>query len=171
MSAAPALTTSPMLWALTATKWVLSLSLPGWSAAEHAFIALLARNGLRVSEAIGADIGALGLERGHRTLTVLRKGGKVVTVLLAPRTARAVDLAIRERLSGPIFVGPDGRRFDRHVAGRVVRRIGTTGPGSTSRSGLIPCVMPSSPQLGRERATTRRPRGRVPRRPRDDDAL
>jgi integrase/recombinase XerD len=30
-------------------------------------------NGLRVSEAIGANFEALGLERGHRTLTVLRK--------------------------------------------------------------------------------------------------
>ena len=44
--------------------------------AEHALISLLALNGLRVSEAIGANIEALGLERGHRTLTVLRKGGR-----------------------------------------------------------------------------------------------
>lgn len=43
---------------------------------DHALVSLLALNGLRVSEAIGADIDALGLERGHRTLTVLRKGGK-----------------------------------------------------------------------------------------------
>lgn len=43
------------------------------AAAEHALISLLALNGLRVSEAIGADIEALGLERGHRTLTVMRK--------------------------------------------------------------------------------------------------
>ena len=34
-----------------------------------------------------------------------------------------MDLAIGERLSGPIFVGPDGRRFDRHTAGRIVRRV------------------------------------------------
>jgi site-specific recombinase XerD len=93
------------------------------AAAEHALISLLALNGLRVSEALGADIEALGLERGHRTLTVLRKGGKVVTVPLAPRTARPVDLAIGERLAGPIFLGADGRRMDRHGAGRVVRRV------------------------------------------------
>src|SRR6266513_777275 len=55
--------------------------------AEHALISLLALNGLRVSEATGADIEALGVERGHRTLVVTRKGGKVVTVPLAPRTA------------------------------------------------------------------------------------
>ena len=55
---------------------------------EHALISLLALNGLRVSEATSADIEHLGLERGHRTLTITRKGGKVVTIPLAPRTAR-----------------------------------------------------------------------------------
>ena len=40
---------------------------------EHALISLLALNGLRVSEATGADIEHLGLERGHRTLTITRK--------------------------------------------------------------------------------------------------
>jgi hypothetical protein len=41
-----------------------------------------------VSEATGADIEHLGLERGHRTLTITRMDGKVVTIPLAPRTAR-----------------------------------------------------------------------------------
>ena len=36
------------------------------AAAEHALISLLTLNGLRVSEATGASIEALGLERGHR---------------------------------------------------------------------------------------------------------
>ena len=40
---------------------------------EHALISLLALNGLRVSEATGADIEQLGQERGHRTLTITRK--------------------------------------------------------------------------------------------------
>jgi integrase/recombinase XerD len=52
--------------------------------AEHALISLLALNGLRVSEATGADVEHLGLERGHRTLTITRKGGKVVIIPLAP---------------------------------------------------------------------------------------
>ncbi|HTW08936.1 MAG TPA: tyrosine-type recombinase/integrase [Acidimicrobiales bacterium] len=92
-------------------------------AAEHALVSLLALNGLRVSEATGANIEALGLERGHRALTVLRKGGKVVTVPLAPRTARAIDLAVGERSEGPLFLGADGERLDRHGAARVVRRV------------------------------------------------
>ena len=55
-------------------------------AAEHALISPLALNGLRVSEATSADIEAMGIERGHRTLVVTRKGGKVVTI---PRSTRA----------------------------------------------------------------------------------
>jgi len=84
---------------------------------------LLALNGLRVTEAIGADIERLGLERGHRTLVVLRKGGKTVTVPPAPRTARAIDLVIGERAEGPILLTRDGHRLDRHGAARIVRRI------------------------------------------------
>jgi integrase len=41
--------------------------------AEHALLSLVALNGLRVSEATGADIEHLGLERGHRTLIITRK--------------------------------------------------------------------------------------------------
>jgi integrase/recombinase XerD len=102
---------------------------------EHALISRLALNGLRVSEAAGADIEHLGLERGHRTLVIIRKGGKVVTIPLAPRTARAIDLAIGERTEGPLFVTADGRRLDRHGAARVVRRV-------TSQAGISKHVSP-----------------------------
>jgi integrase len=93
-------------------------------ARDHALISLLALNGLRVSEAIGARIKDLALERGHRTLTVLRKGGKTVVMPLAPRTARAVDLAIGERYEGTILYANDGGPLNRHAAARIVRRIG-----------------------------------------------
>ena len=102
---------------------------------EHALISLLALNGLRVSEATGADIEHLGLERGHRTLTITRKGGKVVTIPLAPRTARAIDLATGERSGGPIFLTADGWRLDRHGAGRIVRR-------AARRAGITKTVGP-----------------------------
>jgi integrase len=102
---------------------------------EHALISLLALNGLRVSEATGADIEHSGLERGHRTLTVTRKGGKVVTVPLAPRTARAIDLAVGERTDGPVFLALDGRRLDRHGAGRIVREV-------ARRAGIAKAVTP-----------------------------
>src|SRR5262249_12787371 len=82
---------------------------------------------------------ALGHERGHRTLTIIRKGGKVVTIPLAPRTARAIDLAIGERCEGPVFLTPDGPRLDRHGAARVVRRV-------ARRAGITKAVAP--PPLG-----------------------
>jgi integrase/recombinase XerD len=104
-------------------------------ASEHVLISLLALNGLRVSEATGADIEQLGLERGHRTLVITRKGGKVVTIPLAPRTARAIDLVIGERTDGPLFADADGRRLDRHGAARIVR-------GVTRRAGIAKHVSP-----------------------------
>jgi integrase len=71
-------------------------------------------------------------ERGHRTLTITRK---VVTIPLAPRTARAIDLAIGERAGGPVFLAADGRRLDRHSAGRIVRR-------TARRAGIRKVVTP-----------------------------
>ena len=47
----------------------------------------------------------------------------MVTIPLAPRTARAIDLATGERSNGPIFLITDGRRLDRHGAARIVRRV------------------------------------------------
>src|SRR5258706_3295241 len=93
------------------------------TAAEHALISLPALNGLRVSEATGADIEAPGTGRGHRTLAITPKAGKKAVIPLAPRTARAIDLTVGERCEGPIFTTPAGQRLDRHGAGRIVRRV------------------------------------------------
>jgi hypothetical protein len=38
------------------------------------------------------------------------------------RVGSGDQLAIGERTEGPLFVAADGRRLDRHAAGRVVRR-------------------------------------------------
>ena len=70
------------------------------SARDHALCSLLVLNGLRISEALWADIDQLGLERGHRTLVVHRRGVKTLTIPLAPRAARAIDLAVGERIDG-----------------------------------------------------------------------
>ncbi len=107
--------------------------------AEHALISLLALNGLRVSEATGAAFEALSVGRGHRTLVITRKGGKLMTIPVAPGTARAIDLAIGERGEGPIFLASDGRRLDRHGAGRLVRRI-------ARRAGIAKPVGPHTPR-------------------------
>ncbi len=130
--------------------------------AEHALISLLALNGLRVSEATGADIEHLGLERGHRTLTVTREGGRVVTIPLAPRTARATGLAIGERTSGPVFLAADGRRLDRHGSGRIVRKAARqAGIGKTVTPHTLRHAFITAAQFRCRGPAARRPRGRL----------
>ena len=104
---------------------------------DHALACLLALNGLRVSEALGADIGDMGLERGHHTLRIIRKGGQSALIPMAPRTARTVYLAVGDREDGPIFLNNDGDRMDRHHAARVVRRL-------AKRAGIDKNISPHS---------------------------
>ena len=139
--------------------------------AEHALISLLALNGLRVSEATGADIEAMGIERGHRTLVITRKGGKVVTIPLAPRTARAIDLVVGERCEGPVFLTPDGRRLDRHGAGRIVRRARPPRRDLQARRAPHPAPRLHHRRPGRRRAAAGRAGSRLPRRPAHHHAL
>jgi integrase len=100
-------------------------------------ITLLALNGLRISEALNADIDDLFTERGHRTLAIVRKGGKHVTVPIAPRTGRALDLYIGERTMGPIFLGVQGGRMDRYCTNRMVKRL-------VKRAGIDKRISPHS---------------------------
>jgi len=92
--------------------------------AHAALAVLLGLNGLRVSEACGANVEDLGMERGHRTLRILGKGNKPAVIPLVPRTARTIDLAVGERSEGPILRRQDGNRLDRRTAHRWVRSIG-----------------------------------------------
>jgi integrase/recombinase XerD len=118
--------------------------------------ALLVAAGLRAARRAHADLAARaeraagagggrggyrapGLERGHRTVVITRKGGTVVTIPLAPRTARAAGLATGERAEGPLLPAGDGRRLDRHGAARTVRRV-------TRRAGIARQVSPHTPR-------------------------
>lgn len=92
------------------------------SSRDHALACLLALSGLRVSEALNTDIDDLGLERGHHTLRIIRKGGRPALVPLAPRTARTVYQAVGDREEGPIFVC-EGERMERHHAARIIGRL------------------------------------------------
>ena len=60
----------------------------------------------------------------------------MVTVPLAPRTARAIDLAIGERTEGPLFMARDDRRLHRYGAGRIVRM-------TARRAGIAKLVTPA----------------------------
>jgi len=62
------------------------------------------------------------------------QGGKAATILLAPGTARTIDLAAGERADGLVFLTSDGQWLDRPV-GRIVRRAAPTGSPRTPTRG------------------------------------
>jgi integrase/recombinase XerD len=107
------------------------------SARDHALACLLTLNGLRVSEACAADVVDLGVERAHRVLAVVGKGGQRTLVPLAPRTVRAIDAALGGRTHGPLVVSNNGGRLDRHDAARIVVRL-------ARRAGLAKHITPHS---------------------------
>jgi len=104
---------------------------------DGALITLLALNGLRISEALNADIDDLSTERGQRTLAIVRQGGKHVTIPIAPRTGRVLDLYIGERTMEPIFLAVEGGRMDRYCADRMVKRL-------VKRAGIDKRISPHS---------------------------
>ena len=109
------------------------------SARDAALASLLALNGLRISEALNADVGDLDFERDHRTLKIVRKGGKHVTVPLAPRTSRVLDLYIGERAGGPLFL-------DAGVSRQTVQTAtASAGPMSRGLIGQLSCAARSRP--------------------------
>lgn len=70
---------------------------------DFLLVALLGLNGLRVSEAVGANVVDLGSSGGHRTLQVTRKGSKRGVVPLAPIVCTAVDDFLAGRATGPLL--------------------------------------------------------------------
>ena len=89
----------------------------------HALVLLLALNGLRISEALGADVSDLDVERGHRLLRITRKGGKKSTIPLAPRTSDALDAYLGGRNTGALFSTSTGARLDQPAVWRTLRRL------------------------------------------------
>jgi len=88
-----------------------------------ALLTLLSHTGIRINEALGADIEDLGHDRGHRILRLTRKGDRSGrTVLVAP-VSRALDENLDDRTSGPVSITSSGRRMDQREAWRMVRRI------------------------------------------------
>jgi integrase/recombinase XerD len=89
---------------------------------RHAALAvLLALNGLRVSEACGANIESLRFVSGHHLLTITRKGGFEADIPLPPRVFRCVRVAIGDREEGAILLDSYGKRMSRDAAARAVR--------------------------------------------------
>jgi site-specific recombinase XerD len=95
---------------------------------DAALVLLLTMNGLRVSEAVAATVDGLSSSRGHRTLTVVRKGEHRALVPLAPVVGEALDAMLEARPPiasdpAPLFATSSGRAMDRQAAGKVIRRL------------------------------------------------
>jgi len=75
---------------------------PRWGA----LVSLLAYNGVRIDEALRADVVGYTYQRGHRVLRITRKGGRSSTEPLAPPTVRTLDayLDADHPLAGPLFL-------------------------------------------------------------------
>ena len=98
----------------------------------YALTCLLALNGLRVSEACGADVAVLGGARYQPTLRIVGKGDKPAEVVLNPRTQQAIDSAVRQRRNGPLLRNEWQRRMQPHNAGAIINRLARTA-GITNR--------------------------------------
>ena len=90
---------------------------------DHVLVCLLLLNGLRVSEVCMVQVTDLSFERGHRVLTVDRKGGRRDLVPLAPRTLAAVEEHLEERTDGFLVLANDGGPLNRFQATRAIRRL------------------------------------------------
>jgi len=100
---------------------------------DFALVAMLGLLGLRIFEATGSDVTALGEARGHRVLKVLGKGDKTALIPLPPAVGRAVDRAACGRATGAILLNRAGRRMDRHAATRRPRDLARAAGVTTAR--------------------------------------
>jgi integrase/recombinase XerD len=92
--------------------------------ADAALITVMGLLGLRVSEACNLRIqDTHGLERGHRTLTLVGKGRKPATLPLPVAVAAVLDAAAGERSAGLLLLRADGKPMNRNSAARVVIRL------------------------------------------------
>jgi integrase/recombinase XerD len=120
----------------------------------HALISLLALNGLRISEALGADITAMGSERGHRTSPCCVR---------AARSSRSRSHHTRrEVLTRPSAKGSTGRPSSAPTGNAWT---GTAPAGPCAASPNVPGIAkPISPHTLRQAFITAALDAGVPRR-------
>jgi site-specific recombinase XerD len=116
------------------------------SARTHALLAVMVATGCRVSSVTGTTLGGLGRDRGHATLDLPVKGGRVKRFVLPPFASDALHryLATRDRPPAdvgqddvsqdnvsqdntdqdpPLFATRTGRPIDQPYVFRLIRRI------------------------------------------------
>lgn len=95
------------------------------SPSDAALITLMGMLGLRVSEACNVKIEDYQiLERGHRCLRLVGKGGKPATIPLPVPVLRALDAAAGDRTAGPLLLrNKGGKPVNRKSAAMTVERL------------------------------------------------
>lgn len=78
---------------------------------SYALTAMLYLLGPRVDELLALDVTSLGYDRGHRTVPLRRKGGRVQAVPVPPLALDALLLYLDGRADGPMFTTGTGRRW------------------------------------------------------------
>lgn len=89
----------------------------------EALVTLLMYTGLRVSEAVGADVEDLRTVRSRTTIVVTRKGGAVDEVPVPSPAVEALRRYLAGRETGPLFLSQQGR-LTRSRARDIVKAVG-----------------------------------------------
>lgn len=102
-------------------------------AAAESVATWLVDMGTRVSEMCKLDVTALGEAQGHRTVTLVGKGSKLILRPVPAGVCRVLDPYLERRaqmlnvsvadLRGPLFLDRNGRRITRHQVARLVKRL------------------------------------------------
>ncbi|WP_284984309.1 tyrosine-type recombinase/integrase [Arthrobacter sp. efr-133-TYG-118] len=92
---------------------------------DAALVTLMGMLGLRVSEACSVKIEDYQqVERGHRVLRMIGKGGKPATIPLPVPVLRALDAAAGDRMAGPLLLRRrSGEPMNRKAAALAVARL------------------------------------------------
>lgn len=92
---------------------------------DAALVTLMGMLGLRVTEACSVKIEDYQhVERGHRVLRMIGKGGKPATIPLPVPVLRALDAAAGDRTSGPLLLRrKSGEPMNRKAAALAVSRL------------------------------------------------
>lgn len=97
------------------------------AARDTALFALLYGSGLRISEALGLNIGDAPLPGSEAALRVRGKGNKERLVPVLPAVRNAVAAYLKQRGQGepeePLFIGARGKRLDPAIAQKALREF------------------------------------------------
>ncbi|MFC4000896.1 tyrosine-type recombinase/integrase [Prauserella oleivorans] len=99
-----------------------------------AAIRILLHNAVRIDELVAAGVADLGQDRGHRVLTIVRKGNRKTKIPLAPATWDALEAYLTARaqaagrdswrtLPGPLLATATGGRLRQSHLWELVRRL------------------------------------------------